>query len=231
MYAKDAVYGHDGPLQIMQELPVRTLPHQRFRRILQSDGPGTDDKERNDDGDPDLQVDLEPHKYDGGDDRAEGKKNIQHRIDTEALQCGGLGLFSLDQHIWTEDRLDKHRHQDHDKCFQIILRGLWMKEAVNNVSQHQQAEIQAEDRDSQYRQILDPSVTKGMRPVRGLPGQSGRNDRDQRIQTIRQVVDGVRLDRDGFDLLSGDVFRRKHQELYDQDHSAGTDDLAVADFF
>ena len=106
-----------------------------------------------------------------------------------------------------------------------------MEEAVNDVSQHQQAEIQAEDRDPQYRQILDPPVTKGMRPVRGLSRQSGRNDRDQRIQTVRQVVDGVRLDRDGFDLLSGDVFRRKHQELYDQDHSAGTDDLAVADFF
>ena len=83
MHTLDAVHGHDRPFQIMQELPVAPSSDQRVCRLHKRLCRRPQDKEADDHGDPEFQIQMKAQENISRYQRSEGEQDVQDSVLSE----------------------------------------------------------------------------------------------------------------------------------------------------
>ena len=178
-----------------------------------------------------ITVDVEAREFEdeGGDQHGEGGGGIRQAVGGGGAHDGGVNLFGDLTIEQAEPQFDHHRHAQHsDRDPAEPGGGGRVKNFSHGFSEKFVADEQNQKRHDHGGHVFNARVAEGVVAVGRLCRDFEGDEGDDLRAGVREVIDGIGLDRDGAEQKADGEFSACQQEVKDDAHRAGQRAIGVS---
>ena len=174
---------------------VGTVAHDAVDRFQQRCDTRFDNEHGDQNADVPVDRELKEVRDQRAHERAGGEDRVEQRVLAGCDERVGTVVLALLFHVRAEQDLDDDRDRDDDEGDEGEVRRLGIEDLLHRFDERRDARGENDRRNDDRREILDASVAKGMFLIRLSAGELDADDRNDRRQSVGEVVHRVQYDR------------------------------------